>query len=207
MCNKTVPTVTLQTAVLMQVQEFANQNQAFSVHDITRNVRTKTFKGELDIPEVKVIGASTRFDIPHTQVKSIFDDLWNTGVFDPMLTLSRNFNGTYFVYTPTLVAQPSTTQTTSPATTTPVGPTPVTYTGTLTPTKLSRQDVVARVQIYLDHCASKNFRPTIKQVQSAIKREVSTGWTCEELQDLIEVDLDTEVVEDPSYVSMSQVVV
>ena len=99
MCNQ-VQSVTLQTAVLMQVKEFAQTNTPFSVHDITRTIRTKAAQGELEIPEVEVQGASFRFDIPHPKVKGIFEEMWKTGVFDPDFTLSRQFNGMYWLYTP-----------------------------------------------------------------------------------------------------------
>jgi hypothetical protein len=60
MCNQ-VQSVTLQTAVLMTVKEFAQNSQTFSVHDITRTIRSKAAQGDLEIPEVEVAGASFRF--------------------------------------------------------------------------------------------------------------------------------------------------
>src|ERR1035441_7849921 len=117
MCNKQqVPSVTLQSAVLMQVKAFAQNNTPFSVHDITRTIRQKTSQGELEIPEVEVQGASFRFDIPHPKVKALFDELWTSGVFDPDFSLSRKFNGMYFEYTPTSGNDPytSTIPTTTP---------------------------------------------------------------------------------------------
>jgi len=204
MCNQAnVPSVTLQTAVLMQVKEFAQNSQPFSVHDVTRNLRMKTSQGEIEIPEVEVQGASFRFDIPHVKVKGIFDELWRTGVFDPVLTLNRTFNGTYFEYTPSLVAgaAPSVTVTAPPVT-----PTQTVSTPSASPTSgpVSDSVVQSRIQTYLDNCQSRNFRPTLKQVQSAIKRDVSTGWSCEKIQDYIE-GLGYSVVADPDYVSASQV--
>ena len=215
MCNATVPSVTLQTAVLMQVQEFAKNGQTFSVHDITRVVRNKTYKGDMEIPEVEVQGASFRFDIPHTKVKSIFDDLWRSGVFDPDFTLTRNFNGTYFEYTPSTWNNP-------PASVTPVAPVSNTYNPLVTTTpvispvitapsvpvaKLDKNVVFSRVNFYLNTCKNKGYRPTLKQVQSAIKRDQSTGWTCEQLRDLIETDLGYNVVDNPDKESSAQVAV
>jgi hypothetical protein len=219
MCKINVPSVTLQTAVLMQVKELAAQNKQFSVHDITRAIRTKASDGDLEIPEVEVSGASFRFDIPHAKVKAIFDELWRTGVFDSDFTLSRNFNGTYFEYTPTPV---------SPVTaTTPLGlvqamankglqaaanvalpnnivPFPTPQPQKLPPPAPSDSVVQGRIQTYLDNCESKGFRPTLKQVQSAIKRDVSTGWSCEKIQDYVE-GLGYSIVADPDYVSASQI--
>lgn len=189
-------TVTLQTAVLIQVNELASNNKTFSVHDITREIRSKVNQGILEIPEVEVSGASFRFDIPHAKVKSLFDELWRAGTFDPNFSLARNFNGTYFEYTPQPVqsvpAAPVSVTVAQPAI---VPPSPSVTSGT----------VEGRIQKYLDNCKSRNFRPTLKQVQSAIKRDVSTGRTCEQLQDYIE-GLGYKVAVDPEVVSASQVV-
>ena len=115
MCNnQNVPSVTLQSAVLLQVKEFVKNKQTFSVHDITRNIRSKASSGDLEIPETEVSGTSFKNDIPHAKVKNIFDNLWQTGVFDSEFTLSRLFNGTYFEYTPTLVNQMTPTPTPTP---------------------------------------------------------------------------------------------
>jgi hypothetical protein len=204
-----VPSVTLQTAVLMQVKEFSQNSTQFSVHDITRGIRDKTSAGEMEIPEVEVTGASFRFDIPHTKVKSLFEELWRTGVFDPDFTLNRQFNGMYFQYTPqplnnlttgtvtttSNVVVPSVTQTTPPSV------------QVVTGTPASQKVVLARVEEYLSNCSARNFRPTLKQVQSAIKRDTSTGWSCDDLRVLIEDDLGYEVAEDPNYISASQVCV
>lgn len=206
MCQQ-VPSVTLQTAVLMQVKEFAQNSQPFSVHDITRSIRNKTANGELEVPEVEVSGASFRFDIPHAKVKALFDELWRTGVFDPDFTLSRNFNGMYFEYTPSpvngnvsyaSVTPTAPTQTPAPApvvTATVTAPAPATSNGV---------DVQSRIATYLQNCKNRNFRPTLKQVQSAIKRDRSTGWSCEKIQDYIE-GLGYTVIDNPENVSAYQV--
>lgn len=205
MCNQAtnVPSVTLQTAVLMQVKEFAQSQQSFSVHDITRNIRSKTGSGEIEIPEVEVSGASFRYDIPHVKVKQNFDEMWRTGVFDPFFTLNRQFNGQYFVYTPSVASG-------APAPT-PVPVTAYVQTPSKTGTssgKVSQSEVQTRVETYLDNCLDRNFRPTLKQVQSAIKRgNASTGWTCGELSDLIENELGHSIVVDPEYLSASQVAI
>jgi hypothetical protein len=206
MCNP-VPSVTLQTAVLLQVKEFAQNNQPFSVHDITAAIRNKTAQGDLEIPEVETQGASFRFDIRHPKVKALFDELWRTGVFDPDFTLSRQFNGVYFEYTPSAVNQSAY----AGVSVTPlVSPQPVT-----TPSATQAQptaaapttpsDITNRVSQYLTNCASRNFRPTLKQVQSAIKRgDASTGFSCESLKTTI-VGLGYTVVDDPEALSRAQV--
>lgn len=172
-----VPSVTLQTAVLMQVKDFANVQKTFSVHDITRTIREKTGNGEIEIPEVEVSGASFRFDIPHTKVKAIFDELWRTGVFDPFLTLSRNFNGTFFEYVPTPVNGASAA---APA---PVVPTsaPIVAAATVaSANRVDKQVVTSKVQTYLDNHAGSTV--TIEQIRAGIK---CNGWTCSEIIDII----------------------
>lgn len=69
----------------------------------------------------------------------------------------------------------------------------------------SDSDIKARISKYLANCINKNFRPTLKQVQSAIKRDVSTGWTCEQIKDYIVNTMTLKVIDDPDYVSASQV--
>lgn len=210
MCTQTVPSVTLQTAVLMQVQEFAKDNKTFSVHDITSAVRRKTGNGEMEIPEVEVTGASFRFDIRHVKVKAIFDELWQTGVFDPFLTLNRQFNGTYFEYTPTLNAAATQTSnvTSAPANVGVVTPaTAPAVVPVLNVAPANDSDVKERIRTYLNNCVTRNFRPTLKQVQSGIKRNSSTGWTCTMIGDYIEQELGYTIVSDPDFVSASQVAV
>jgi hypothetical protein len=198
MCQQ-VQSVTLQTAVLMQVKEFAQNNQPFSVHDVTRAIRAKTGNGELEIPEVEVSGASFRFDIPHAKVKALFDELWRTGVFDPDFILSRQFTGMYFEYTPT----PINGGMTPPPSVAPTAPAPTAAVSA--PSTKAPGDVEERIEKYLNNCKTRNFRPTLKQVQSAIKRDRSTGWSCERLQEYISDDLGYSVVQDPDSVSQNQV--
>ena len=198
MCQQ-VQTVTLQTAILQQVAEFAANNTVFSVHDITVAVRSKTSAGELEIPEVEVQGASFRFDIPHSKVKALFDELYRTGVFDPNYRLDRAFNGTYFEYTPT------TLNTTAPTPVpTAIAPTPV---STVTTTGAVSHSIRSRVNLYLKNCAARKFQPTLRQVQSAIKRsDFSSGFSCEDLKDIIENQLGYPIVTDPTALSRAQVV-
>ena len=210
MCQ-TFQSVTLQTAVLLQATEFANNNQPFSVHDITRTLRNKVAQGELEIPETEVQGASFKFEVSHQRVKELFDELWRTGVFDTTFTLTRTFMPVekYFEYTPTLVAGSSvTTPAVAPAPTPAVIPVPAAPSApapSVTPTPASTTDITDRVKLYLTNCVTRNFRPTLKQVQSAIKRgDASTGASCETLKSLVE-GLGYTVVADPDALSQAQV--
>ena len=207
MCNQ-VQSVTLQTAVLMTVKEFAQNNQQFSVHDITTAIRNKTAQGELEIPEVEVQGASFRFDIQHAKVKALFDELWRTGVFDPDFSLSRQFNGMYFQYTPSPVNGGGAVAGISVAPQAPltagvpsVAPSIPTASGPIP------ADIAARVGTYLTNCTNRNFRPSLKQVQSAIKRgDASTGYSCDVLKSYITGTLGYSVVDNPDSASKAQVV-
>jgi hypothetical protein len=207
MCQQSV---TLQTAVLMQVKEFVTSNTTFSVHDITRAIRSKLYNDELEIPEVKVDGAVFRSDIPHTKVKAIFNELWHTGVFDPDFTLGRNFNGMYFEYTPSLLnpTVKTTTPITAPVTQTMSTSAPVASASTIISSLSTFDSVVQdRIETYLDNCIFRNTRPahtTLRNVQSAIKRDVSTGWSCEKIREYIEC-LGYTVVDDQGSISKAWV--
>ena len=220
MCNQ-VQSVTLQTAVLMQVKEFAQNNTPFSVHDITRTIRSKTSQGELEIPEVEVSGASFRFDIPHPKVKALFDELWRTGVFDPDFTLIRKFNGMYFEYTPAsgnggALAGVSVAPTATPTATATAtnasnvgqnwGATNPAVQATVLHGKPTEVVIGDRVRRYLTNCVLRNFRPSLKKVQSAIKRDnFSTGWSCDDLKAIVQ-KLGYAVVDNPDSVAKAQVV-
>ena len=193
MCNQ-VPSVTLQTAILMQIQEFVKNNIPFSIHDITRNLRDKTTKGEIEIPEVEVNGNSFHFNISHTKVKSHFEELWRTGVFDPDFYLNRQFNGMYFVYTATPVNISynvdgiSVTPQVQCSTGVPTTATTPNGSGNSTLIGPDEQFIWSKVERYLIGCKSRDVNPTLKQVQSAIKRRHSrcSLYSCEELKHLIE---------------------
>lgn len=210
MCNTQPQSVTLQTAVLMQVKVFADNGQTFSVFDITKALRDKTSKGELEIPEVEVTGRGYRFDISHAKVKALFTELRDTGVFDPDFGLNSHFNGTYFEYSPYSVTGNATAAAPAPVTAgvAPSAPAPIfAPAAPLAKVKTAESEVKDRVKLYLDNCTTRLYQPTLKQVQSAIKRgDVSTGWTCEELQTLVE-GMGYKVATDDDYQSASQVVV
>jgi hypothetical protein len=175
-----VATMSLQTAVLAQVQEFYDEGTTFSIHDITRTLRTKCNNGELEIPEVESpLGSDNhRFVINHAEVKNLFLQLRNTGAFSNVnVTLSENFNGNYWEYTPSAstltVSTPKTSQVSS---TTIYG-------------ELDR-----RISVYLNNCAARRFFPSIKEVQSAIKRgNRSTGVSAKDLRSYIETALGYKI--------------
>jgi hypothetical protein len=205
MCQQ-VQTVTLQTAILKQVAKFADNNSVFSVHDITIAIRNKAASGELEIPEVEVQGASFRFDIPHSKVKALFDELYHTGVFDTNYRLDRSFNGTYYEYTPTGLNSNSTPAVApSPTTASPTPAAPATAPATAPAGTISTSNV-ARIGLYLSNCATRQFQPTLRQVQSAIKRnDFIPIPSCEELKQYI-TSLGYTIVYAPDSLSHAQVV-
>ena len=200
MCNQSP--VTLHTAVIMIATEFAKGQKPFSIHEITKEVRRRANDGKLEIPEVEVQGASFRFDIHHARIKNEFDELWRTGVFDPTFTLTRQFNGTYFEYTPTLNSSAPAQIQTAPASVTTSTPTTAPGTSGQLP-----MGIQLRISSYLTNCRAENFCPSLKNVQSAIKRSnVSTGYSCEFLRDFIEDYLGYGIVDDSEDTSYSLVV-
>lgn len=203
------PSVTLQTAVLIAVKEFATQSRTFSIHDITKSIRAKCNSGELEIPEVEVTGGGQfRFEVEHDKVKELFLELLNTGAFDADFSLTEQFNrqGGFRTYTPSSVngaisvASPTTVNVPVATVTTPAAA-PV-----ATPAPID-SDVQDRINKYLTNCRNRNFRPSLRQVQSAIKRgERSTGYTVEALRDFIS-GLGYQFSVNPSSLAKYQVVV
>lgn len=195
MCkNANTPSVNLQTAVLMQVQEFVNSGQAFSRYDITKALRQKCNDGLLDIPEIEDTnpGVTNRYNVRKQAVDDIFEQLFANCLANglPPLTYSFNQAGGYRVFAAdpnavqavpqpaTYVSQPNITVPT------PVPPiTPITPTTTVT---LSDPEIRRRVGLYMDHCGKLGLVPTLKQIQSAIKRgSKSTGLSYREIANVV----------------------
>jgi hypothetical protein len=187
-----IPTVTLQTAVLLTIKEFADAGNKFSAHDITRSIRDKCNVGKLEIPEVEDLSGadSFRYNVQHNEVRDLFNEMRDNGVFDADYTIKRNFNGMFFEYTasstaPISTAYPQPTVQTQP--TVPVAPMATAFSAV-------DAEIKRRVTQYLQNCKTRNFRPNLKQVQSAIKRgSKSTGISSEDLLDLITKDMGFSV--------------
>lgn len=203
--TQTVKILTLEEAIQFQIEQFSIQNESFSIHDITTALRKKTASGDLEIPECDISGSSLRCHIGHAQVKSLFEALYNGGSINPAFDLTRVFTGMFFKYTPNYTAPSANVSggVSTPPSAAPATPTPTTSVSVSNP----RSVVLDRIKLYLTNCTSRNFRPTIKQVQSSIKRgEKSTGYTAVQLVELIEKDLGYTVVQNPDFISSSQVV-
>lgn len=201
MCNnQNVPSVTLQTAILLQVKEFAEKNTKFSAHDITAALRSKCNSGQMEIPEVEDLSGadSHRFNIQHNAVRTLFNEMRDNGVFDAEYTIRKQFNGMFFEYIADVVNKTSTPSVTPAATPAnpPFVPAPATFVAPIPTSTTGVLDNILkdRVESYLENCANRNFRPSLKNVQSAIKRgNKSTGVSSAELLDYIQKDLGYKV--------------
>lgn len=195
MCNTTtVPTVTLQTAILLQVKEFAEQGKKFSAHDITAQLRSKCNNGQMEIPEIEDVSGQDgfRYNVQHNAVRTLFNEMRDNGVFDSDFQIRKQFNGMFFEYVADAVNQGATPMTpVTPTVMTPsVSPTPVVTPSTPSTTGVLTSDIKVRVENYLENCATRNFRPSLKNVQSAIKRgNKSTGISSAVLLDYIQNEL------------------
>lgn len=175
--SNTNKTLTLQSAVILQVKEFANNNQTFSIHDITRALREKSGNNEIEIPEVAVLGQSFNFEIRADKVKEIFLDLWKTGVFTPDFSLNRQYNGTYFEYTPSAVTSVNAAPIGVNVPVVSVAPSP---TVTATSSRIDKQTVIHKIEEYINNHQGQSV--TVEKIRAGIK---CNGWTCAEIQDII----------------------
>lgn len=196
MCkNANTPSVNLQTAVLMQVQEFVNSGQAFSRYDITKALRQKCNDGLLDIPEVEDTnpGVTNRYNVRKQAVDDIFEQLFSNCLANglPPLTYTFNQAGGYRVFAADpnavqAVPQPAvyaSSPAVAPTVTLPsVNPNQVTSIPASTSVTLSDPEIRRRVGLYMDHCGKVGITPTLKNIQSAIKRgNKSTGLSYREI--------------------------
>jgi hypothetical protein len=185
----------------MQVLEFAKANAKFSIHDIKAALRSKVANQELEIPETEVCGTSYKFEVTHVAVKTLFLDLLRTNGFGAEYVFSRKFNGMYFEYTPS----PVNVVNDNNAPTIPVPQAPAQPSVSNPTSTIADPMIQNRIATYLSHCKSRNFRPSLKQVQSAIKRSDSgTGISCDEIQTYVK-SLNYNVISDPDALSRSQV--
>lgn len=93
-------------------------------------------------------------------IKFIFSDLCRNGAFDRVLTVSDKFNGVYYEYTATL---------------NPIAMKPAI-------SKSFPMEIQKRVITYLNNCSE---RPTLKAIQSAIKRKNIETVSCLDLHGII----------------------
>jgi hypothetical protein len=201
MCNPNTLSVTLQTAVLMQIQEFVNSGQMFSRYDITLAIRRKCNDGLLEIPAVENTnpGAINRFPIHKTAVDDIFEQLYQNCLINGLPPLRYDFDRTKGYR---LFSVDTTAQTTIPVPVPISNVTPMdnkvvnvpsldsVFSSTASPANttmvtMSDGEIRRRVGLYMDRCRKIGATPTIKQIQSAIKRKnKSTGLSYREITNI-----------------------
>jgi len=198
MCNPNTPSVSLQTAVIMQIQEFSQNQQPFSRYDITTEIRRKCNAGELEIPECKSATNSTFYDIRKTAVDDIFEQLWNNGLCDgiPALVSSYDRNRGYRLFTGDAISAGSAIPAPSMVAPSPVSPPPtplnpptvklpippIAMVPQTTMVTLSDAEIRRRIDLYMTRCQKVGMTPSLKQIQSAIKRgNRSTGLSYREI--------------------------
>ena len=200
MCDNTlnIPSVSLQTAVFMQVQEFVNSGQEFSRYDITKALRQKCNDGLLEIPEVEDMNGggnnNIRYDVRKDAVDNIFEQLWNNGLSNGLPPLTCQYNRVlgYRVFSvdvgsasavPTPTATPSAVPAPQVAKVVIPGIPPSRPSNMVT--TLSDTEIRRRVQLYMNRCQTLGMTPTLKQIQSAIKRNRSTGLSRQEIFNVV----------------------
>ena len=189
-------------------------DKTFSVHDITRTIREKTASGEWDIPDAMVTGAPFKYDISHDKVRTLFNEMWDAQLFLCPCPLSRKFNGMFNEYfvsrdfcrdpaiQPELVDQPEPADAPEQPHTECVS---YTHTGDKCTVKTDanivphfsmlsddgcckqKDPVAQRIDTYISNCHKRKTYPTIKQIQSAIKRRCGSGWTCKRIYDYLKM--------------------
>jgi hypothetical protein len=173
-------TLIIEEAVLKTVNAFLDTDKTFSIFDITQQIRQDAENGVIEIPTLRVDNQPFEFDIPHSVVKDVFLAYVAQGVFNQGLV--RKWNGQYFVYQGAVNVAANNAVL-------PSAPVSQPYTAPLSSSgssKLPKDIVIIRIGMYLKNCKSRGSNPTVKQIQSAIKRgNEQVGWTCGELMPLV----------------------
>ena len=179
-------TVTLQTAVIMVVKDFVGNDKSFSIHDITVGIREKCNKGLLEISEIENPDPASpfRFNVEHSSVRSLFNEMWDRGVFSGQTPiLDRRHNGRYWEFSCVSDDDDMITDLLNDIATADddlskvsVQKSVQTYQTSYTqnpPLSMGNAKIVEakrRIKLYLENCAKIPVFPTLKQVQSAIHR-------------------------------------
>ena len=184
--------LTFATAVLDTLCDFTTLGQDFSAYDVTRSLRQKVNNGEITVLD----GTPTTFkgrtttSIPHytTQasngdkivgVQEIVHDIFKQ---NDMTGYTAQDTGNYILYV---------CDTPAPVVAAPVSPlgsaignalTNLTAAASKTPAPAKRSAIGEAIDNYVfNQCGLKGVAPTLKQIQSAIKRKGQ--YTCQEIRD------------------------
>jgi hypothetical protein len=198
---------TLEQLVQDTVDTFIALGQSFSVYDITTNIRNLANSGAVEPIGTRVYGQAFDFQIEHSDVKSIFNELYEDNGFSEPLSCS--FTGSYYLYSALGAVNPvaatvrakvsplqSLTQAVQKFGQAAKSATAATAALSAVAPKgaLDEATVISRVRQYLDGCEQRGVTPTSRQIQSAIKRNgKSTGWSRSEL-DSIRNDINAGLI-------------
>lgn len=156
-------TLTLQTAIMLEISNLLFAGAPFSAHNVTQNIRVKV-DDEYELSDVE---KDEEFDewvyftvIEHNQVKVIVHELHENGFIDA--TNRYNPKG-YIEYVPTAIPVPSNVA----SNTVPIANVSPYYN---------------KIKSYIDN----RGMVTIKQIQSALKIR---GLTCEDIANALNIDL------------------
>ncbi len=185
MCSQTL----FSTAVLNTMANFVSTGTSFSAHDITKELRNQVNANNLRLTDLdeEMVGGVTTQRIDHDKVRTQVREVYESNV----LPLDRDFGRGFMLYVP---------RSASPAISNPTPSLSVPTPQITSPT--FRQSPNFPVQRYLSNKFRKSQAPTLKQIQSAIRRKGS--WTVRELKDVCESLGYSVVLTNPYYKSTVQ---
>jgi hypothetical protein len=170
----------------MQVQEFVNSGQEFSRYDITKALRQKCNDGLLEIPEIEDLNvlSTVRYNVRKTEVDNIFDQLWSNGLPNglPPLKCTYDRNRGYRLFSADVASGNAIPIPTATPSATPVATPSIPPSRPVNVVTLDDAEIRRRIQLYMDRCNVLGMTPSLKQIQSAIKRgNRSTGLSYREI--------------------------
>lgn len=176
-------TQSLSNAVKDQVLEFINSGQSFSKYDITKALRQKCNDNLLEIPECLNPDSTNQFLylIQKKDVDQIFEQLIANCSLNGLPELETDFqrapNGVpyrvFFVNQSASQVPTGNVYASAPtlgATATKVSASAIT-----------NPEIIRRINLFMTRCTQRGIVPTLKQIQSAIKRKKSTGLSYGEI--------------------------
>jgi hypothetical protein len=166
----------LEDAILDQVDEFVADGKSFSIWDITKSLRDHANNGDISISGCEVDGRSYNYEVSHDKVKQLFEEMLADGCVGRLTVLTATNQG-YRIFTP--YAPSSGVVINSPN----YAPYPYSSSGTA----IDDAEAERRIDIYLNGCQQRNQKPTLKQIQCAIKRGGhASGLTVRQIDDIVE---------------------
>jgi hypothetical protein len=185
---------TLREAVKASVNSGID-GAVFSVFDITQMLRNGCNYGNIVIEECQTSyptftvdfkkNVKYHYDISHSAVRTNFYNLYDCGELDIVAySMAGPAGGQYRTYVKKNSLTSAVTSTSNPAS---VIPATSFNTAVQATTKVAStpSDINGRIFTYLLNKKNAGKTVTLKQVQSAIKRDTTTGLTCSQIRDVI----------------------